>query len=232
MFKHCRVMVTGSGSGVGQGILKALRSSELPITLIGADISPLNAALYRTDEAVIIPKVEQPGAFDKIVKILREYRVDVLMIGSEFELEFFSFNKSSFEKVTGIQIIVSNFDVVKISNDKWLTAEFLRKNNLPYPKSYLPSCFEDAVNMSANLGYPFVLKSRTGTSSRNVHVVNNFENLSAVFSSIPSPMMQELIASPSTELGVEYTCSLFRGVRGEVVGPFIARRTLKGGTSG
>ena len=231
MFKMCRVMVTGAGSGVGQGILKALRSSELPTTLIGADISPLNAALYRTDEAVIIPKVENPGAFDGIAKILKECQIDVLMIGSEFELEFFSHHKFRLEMLTGTKIIVSNFDVVEISNDKWLTAEFLRKNNLPYPKSYLPSSVEDAVSMSADLGFPFVIKSRTGTSSRNVHVVDNFEDLRAVFNSIPSPMLQELIASPSNELDVEYTCSLFKGARGEVIGPFIARRTLKGGTS-
>ena len=38
-----RVMVTGSGSGVGQGIMKALRLSKLQLTLIAADISIYNA---------------------------------------------------------------------------------------------------------------------------------------------------------------------------------------------
>ena len=71
MDKYCRILVTGAGSGVGQGIIKALHMSSLPISIISADIAPINAALYRTDEAVIIPRVESAGALDEIVRIIR-----------------------------------------------------------------------------------------------------------------------------------------------------------------
>lgn len=224
-------MVTGAGSGVGQGIVKALRCSNLPLTIIGADISPTNAALFRTDEAQIIPKVECPDASEKIVKILTQARVDVLLVGSEFEVNFFARQKSIIEEQSGVLIIVSCVETVTMSDDKWLTAEFLRRNNLPHPKSFLPSSVEDAVCISKVLGFPFILKSRNGTSSRNVHVIHDLENLNQHFSFTPSPMIQEMIARPSSKLGTEYTCSLFRDVSGQILGPFIARRTVKGGTS-
>ncbi|SVE38549.1 uncharacterized protein METZ01_LOCUS491403, partial [marine metagenome] len=83
-------MVTGAGSGVGQGVIKALRISELPLTLIGADIAPLNSGLFRTDEGVLIPRVESTGALEKIIDTLNGRDVRVVMVGSEFDLEFYS----------------------------------------------------------------------------------------------------------------------------------------------
>ena len=61
MRKPCRVLVTGAGSGVGQGIVKALRVSDLPVTVVAGDIAPMNAALYRADEAVIIQTAATNG---------------------------------------------------------------------------------------------------------------------------------------------------------------------------
>ena len=90
MRKPCRVLVTGAGSGVGQGIIKALHISGLPVTVVAADIAPMNVALYRAEEAVLIPRVELPNALSVIVAVLQEHHIDVVMIGSEFDLSFFS----------------------------------------------------------------------------------------------------------------------------------------------
>ena len=79
MRKQCRVLVTGAGSGVGQGILKALRASGLPVILVAADIAPMNIALYRADEALLIPRVEAGNELNKIVDLLTENKIDVVI---------------------------------------------------------------------------------------------------------------------------------------------------------
>ena len=231
MRKHCRVMVTGAGSGVGQGIVKALRCSKLPLTIIGADISPINAALFRTDEAQIIPRVELPGSTEKIIEILKQSHIDVLLVGSEFELNFFARHKSIIEGQSGAFVLVSCIETVTMADDKWLTAEFLRLNKLPHANSFLPANMDDAVEISKSIGFPFILKSRNGTSSRNVRIVNSLDELSQFLNVTPLPMIQEMIAHPSNSLDKEYTCSLFKDASGQIFGPFIARRTVKGGTS-
>ncbi len=226
-----RVLVTGAGSAVGQGVIKSLRLSSLNLNILSADISPLNAALYRTQESLLIPKVESPDALPKIIAILQKQKIDVVMIGSEFDLNFFSINRKKIEEQTKAKVIVSPHETVEISNDKWLTAEFLRKQGLPYAQSQVPESELDALKIAESWGYPIILKPRSGTSARHVYVVKSPEQLKNWYGQVPSPVLQKMISAPTANLSNEYTCSVFKCADGEILGPFTARRSLSGGHS-
>ena len=192
MHKNCRVMITGAGSGVGQGIIKSLKISKLPITLISADISIMNAGLYRTDESIIIPRVEEVGALESIIDILNQNNIDIVMIGSEFDFIFISKNKNKIEYKTNALIFVAPVKTIEIADDKWITAQFLKENNLPYAPAYIPKNVSNALEKAELLGYPLILKARSGTSSRDVHIIHNATALKDIFLSVPSPMLQKL----------------------------------------
>jgi carbamoyl-phosphate synthase large subunit len=226
-----RVLVTGAGSGVGQGIIKALHIAKLPLVIIGGDIQPMHAAFFRTDEAMIIPKVEEKNALEIFCGLIKKQRIDVLMVGSEFELEFFAEHKGDIEAGTNCLIVASPLETVRMANDKWLTAEFLRKAGLPYPESFLARNAEEAKAECGRWGYPVLIKPRRGTSSRHVHIVHDAVELSYLYPRVPAPMIQRLLGTPSKELDNEYTCSVFKCRGGNILGPFTARRTLRGGDS-
>ena len=226
-----RVLVTGAGSGVGQGIVKALRASNLSLTIISTDITPMNAALFRADESVLLPKVEEKGALPVIKSILRARQVDVVMIGSEFDLEFFTRHKEEIEKDANVLVVVSPLETVLIADDKYLTAGYLKKNGLPFAESYLPRSYEDVAKKAQEWEYPVLLKPRRGTSSRHVYVIHDEDELHALFERVPTPMLQQLVAMPSHALGDEYTCGIFKCRDGRLLGPCTARRTLRGGHS-
>lgn len=231
MTANLRIMVTGAGSGVGQGICKSIKISKLDYTLICADVNTLNSWLYLGDEWVLIPKVEEPNSLEKMIEVINRKNVDIVLVGSEFDLMFFSENKCIIEAETRSKVIVSAPETVKLADDKWLTYKFLKDKGLPHAEAVCPKNFGEAKAIASGWGYPICLKSRSGTSSRNVHIVEAAAGLRRHYSSTPEPMLQKVIALPSGQLSFEYTCSVFKDSEGKMFGPFVARRTLRAGTS-
>ena len=229
---YIKILVTGVGGGVGQSIMKALRISKLPIKIIAADINPLNAGLYRSDKAIIVPRVENKNALSWYIKNLNKHKIDILMVGSEYDLLFFSKNKEIIEKNTSCKICVSSIETVKISEDKFLTQEFLKKNHIPYLKTFIPRNAEHAIAITKKLGLPVFFKSRFGTSSRNVYLIKNLSDIKSLFRFISKPIIQEYAGFYSENgLNYEYTCSFFTTSNEKIIGPFVAKRKLLHGTS-
>ena len=224
-------MVTGAGSGVGNGIVKALRHSALPMTICCSDIDSMNVGLFRADEAVIWPKVEAPEALETITRSLKDLRIDVLLIGSEYDLAFFAEHCSTIERETGTRIVVSPSSTIAMANDKWQTFRFLDENNLPRPDTVLPESIDDAIKQTSGWDYPLMLKPRAGTSSRHVHIVRDEKMLRQLYPGIQGPIIQQLLDTPSASLKNEFTATIFKTGTDKIIGPFIARRTLRGGDS-
>lgn len=226
-----RVIVTGGGSIVGQGILKSLRHSRLAVRIICTDIAALNAGLFRADEAAILPPVEEEGALKVWIDAIRRLRAHVLMIGSEYDLEFFSRNRAVIEAETDCIVIASPPETVAVADDKVATAEFLASNNLPFPRTSIPSSLEEARQWVDTNDYPVVLKPRSGTSARHVQVIKDDESLRYWFPRTPRPMLQQYLQAVPESIGGEFTCSVFCCADGTLLGPFVSRRTLRGGSS-
>ena len=84
-----KVLVTGAGCGVGQSIIKSLKISKLNVDIFAADINEFSSALYR-NKSFVIPKVENRGSLKWFIQFLKKIKINILFIGSELEIEFFS----------------------------------------------------------------------------------------------------------------------------------------------
>ena len=108
IMKKIKVLITGAGSGVGQSIAKSLKITKLNIKIIFADINLLNSGLYRFKNSIIAPKVENRGSLNWYIKTLKKLKIDILMIGSEYDLMFFSKHAEIIKQKTKCLVCVSN----------------------------------------------------------------------------------------------------------------------------
>ena len=220
--------VTGTGSLIGQAIIKSIKNSNESnrFQIIGFDYfndtvgSFLCKKNYKLTDIYANPDLEE-NWLKEVLLAIKEELIDILFIGIDFELELFAKYKNLIEENTKCKIIISSLDAIKIGNDKYLTYEFLRDNNLYYPVTNLPN----DVNFD-EIDYPVIVKPRVGARSRGVFKVDNKEELVNKIKIIENPIIQEYIGSESTE----YTCGIIY-LDGELKASIALNRTLKEGNT-
>lgn len=218
-----KVLITGAGALLGQGIIRALRSSSLQATIVAVDPDPLAAGLYWADTSYLVPWATAPNFLDHIERILTIERPDVLLVGTDVELTLFAHHRERLEKTYNLHLVVSPEHVVHIAEDKWLTYQFLRELQLDYPASCLPGGEEELI---AEVGFPLIVKPRIGCRSIGVSIVHNRDELMRMVQIDPDCIIQECVATPDDE----YTAGALV-FNGQCNATIVMRRQLRDGNT-
>jgi carbamoyl-phosphate synthase large subunit len=218
-----KILVTGAGALLGQGLIRSLERSALKPTLICVDPSPLAAGLYWGHQAHRVPLANDADYGDAIRRILQRERPDAVLVGTDVELAFFARERAALEREFGTHVIVSSSEVVEIADDKWLTYQFLKQNGFDHPDSALPA---DAAALMKRVGYPLIVKPRRGARSVGVSVVRSDRELEAALSGVEGLVVQECVAGPDQE----YTSGLLC-FDGRCAASVTMRRDLRDGNT-
>ena len=77
------ILVLGVGGNVSQGIVKALRKTDLDIHITGACVSPASAGLYMCDEAFLSPYAKEECFISWLAEICNRQKIDMIVTGVE-----------------------------------------------------------------------------------------------------------------------------------------------------
>jgi|TARA_B100000315_G_scaffold245591_1_gene271701 carbamoyl-phosphate synthase large subunit len=223
-----KVGVTGTGSLIGQAIIKSIKSSNMSkdIYMIGFDYFDDTVGALWVEKNYLLPdffreEVTVEDWLEEIIEIIDFEGIEILFIGIDFELELFAKYKNTIELKTKCKIVVSSQDVIKIADDKYMTYEFLKEKGFYYPQTLLPEELE-----KEKIDFPCFIKPRKGSRSRDAFIVMDSQQLNEALSVISSPIIQELIGNSE----VEYTCGVIH-LDNEVKGAITLRRELKDGNT-
>jgi carbamoyl-phosphate synthase large subunit len=218
-----KVLVTGAGSLLGQGIIRALQVSSLRPTIVAVDPSPLAAGLYWVEVPYVIPLVADDGYLRRIEEILEREVPDAVLIGTDVELAVFAAHRERLERERGTRIVVSDPEVVAIADDKWKTYQVLRANRFDCPDSCLPG---DEGGLVERVGFPLVVKPRVGARSKGVRVAHDWTELRVALASGPGLIVQQCVGTDETEYTAGALC-----FEGKYAGSIVMRRELRDGNT-
>jgi carbamoyl-phosphate synthase large subunit len=218
-----KVLVTGAGALVGQGIIRSLMESSLSPVIVTADASPLSAGLYWTRHRHLVPMANDPAYVQAVEKILDHERPDAVIPGTDFELVLFADNRARWEERFGTHVIVSNPNVVRIADDKYLTYCFFRDHRFAAPDSCLPG--EESA-LIERVGFPLIVKPRVGARSVGVVKVQTKDELARALTTGDGLMIQECVATESSE----YTAGTLT-FEGRCDASIVMRRDLRDGNT-
>jgi len=225
--KKINILVTGVGGNIGQGIIKAARHSGLDCRVVGIDSNPLSVGLFVVDKGYVVPRVENTKLLGALVKIIRKEAIDIILVGSDPELWFYAKNKGRIENVAGAKVVVSSMDVIKTATDKYLTSEFLRRNNFPYVKSVLCADKKSLAEFIKKNPFPLLIKPRKGYGSANVFIVDSKEELRVFGKRISDAVVQTLVGDAQSE----YTTAVVYFKEEGIFEHIIFKRELHSGTT-
>jgi carbamoyl-phosphate synthase large subunit len=215
-----KVLVTGCGGDIGQSIGKILKSRPEVFTLvIGADLHQDHAGKFIFDKCYTLPRCNVDGYQLEVLNIIKQNEIDLVIPISEPELRQMEKQKYH-DDFFGKPVIMANQLSLNIGFDKKLTSDFLAYHELPFPKTFCITDYDKNI-------YPVLIKSRDGSGSKTIHLVNNIEEMNLYQKIYPDFIAQEFL----DDQGGEFTCGLFRSTSGEVR-DIIFKRKLIGGFSG
>ena len=215
------VLVTGAGAGVGQSIIKALKLSAIKTRIIATDAQEKAAGLYRAHAAYLVPRCDDSGYTARLVAICNRENVDLLFPGTDVELPVLARERTAIESETRARVIVSDEPTIQLADDKWETVQFLKKNQFPYPKTWLAGDVNQALE---TIALPVVVKPRHGARSIGFHVVQTTAELQEQLAAMPDAVVQEYLADDDSE----HTCGAFFWDK-KCYGVVTAQRWLRSG---
>lgn len=175
-----KILVTGAGAVLGQGIIRCLRASTQKLQIHTCDPDWRSSGHWLGDKAHLIPFAADDLFIDAVVTIVKAEEIDLILVGTDAELPKFSENKEYIEKHCNAKLIISSKKVIEIANDKWLTAEFLRENGFSFPLSALTSDVNAINALKKKALYPYIAKPIDGARSKGIFMVEDEQTLNEI----------------------------------------------------
>lgn len=204
-----KVIVTGIGGNVGQGILRNIKDSFPDVYLIGVDIAKFTPGNYLCDKTYQVPYSYEEKYIKTVQEIVEKEGVDVIVPSTDYEVYYLSENQQNINA----EVIASKAGIAKLYLDKYSTFLYHQKNNIPFAKSWLPEDYDFSEK-------EIIAKPREGRGSRGILI--NPEN--------PQDLPKGYMIQPLVK-GKEITSAVYVTKENTLHGIFTMERELTNGTT-
>jgi len=219
------ILVLGVGGNVGQGIITALKISEIPCKIIGACISADSLGLYMCDSSYISPYANDKYFIDWVIDLCNKENVLMIFSGVEEVIYILKLNLEILQAQTSALFISSSLEKLNIGNDKYNTVEWLKNNGLNYPQYANSEEIDSVKALVARCGFPLIGKPNKGKGSSGIIILKSIDDLRKVPKS--NYIIQQYLGNEEQE----YTVACYVDKNSVQQSLIIFRRNLMYGTT-
>jgi carbamoyl-phosphate synthase large subunit len=204
MTASMRVLVTGVGGTLGQGIVKALSLADLPLEINGCDASEDSVGAAFVETLHRVPLASDPSYLEIVDTICERNGYVAVLPSTEQEIAVLSRTASPPRLRCGSVVICHDAQVFDHFSDKLSCARALAQA-VNVGQFADGADAGDVEKLVAAAGFPLVVKPRRGSGSRILRIVNDRESLQKALADVPLPFVQEYFPD---ELG-EFSAGIF-----------------------
>jgi carbamoyl-phosphate synthase large subunit len=198
------VLVSGASGIVGYGVLRSLRSSGMPLRLIGTSIYDDSVAPAFCDLFELAPRTSSDGYMTWLIATLRKHGVGLIVPGIEIDMYTWIDHVAQITNAGAIPVL-NRLDLIRLCKDKWNFHLDLCDAGLG---CMIPSSLgTDFDALEASFGLPFLLKPRRGFASQGIVRVQDRETFERHVAAVgPVLMAQPLVGVDDAEFTTSAFC--------------------------
>lgn len=220
------ILVLGISGNVSLGILKALRYENIACRIIGGCVNINTAGDLWCDEVIKTPYANDTGFIPWLINVCQNKKIDLFLTGVEEILYKVAENMDELKNNTNTIFIVSDFQMLKIGQNKLLTCQWLKDNGFSYPKYALSQDRQEVEKLYKEVGFPLIAKPVNGKGSHGLRIIDSVIDLEQICG-IEDMIIQQYVGSENSE----YTVGCYMRRNGQSVRPIIMRRWLNNGAT-
>ena len=202
-------------------------------SIIATNSDKYTTAMSIADKAFTSPLIYDEDYIPFLLDICKRERIDILISLFDIDLMILAKNKSRFEEM-GVKVIVSNENIINICNDKFEMLKYLKKINMPVPKTYID--LEEALKGADFDKNSYILKPRWGMGSLSIFEVENKKELEVLYEKAKRSIQKSYLRFESGAdidrailiqekiSGVEYGLDIFNDLNGEYIKTTVKRK--------
>ena len=131
------ILITGAGSELALGIIKACRASKLALKLFGADADTEALGLQWVDRALVVPRADrEPDSYLQALRnIVGEHGIKAILVTPDVELDLLPEFRDEFLKQLDCWIMINRPAEMRRFHDKWQAYQWFVAHALPTPRT-------------------------------------------------------------------------------------------------
>jgi len=169
------ILINGIGGPTPRSVARTLKKSTIDYHIIGTDCDRLAVSLYQNeifDNTFLIPKAGEPNYWEAIEEILEKNEIELAIVLPE--LEVIEWSKRLEEQVElPCRSLIPSYSLAKLLIDKAQMTKILEPKGLVPPSVSLNGNLNNTEEIKNVIGYPFWIRSTTGSSGLGSLLVNN-----------------------------------------------------------